>query len=55
MNRNETYTTSIGGFASILIICLLSIIFFSNITDFFARTTVYYDGEITFSNDPELI
>ncbi|CAD8200362.1 unnamed protein product [Paramecium pentaurelia] len=55
MNKNANYTTSFGGCSSILIICLLSIIFFSNISDFFSRANVFYDSQITFSNDPHFM
>ncbi|CAD8100411.1 unnamed protein product [Paramecium primaurelia] len=55
MNKNAYYTTSFGGCSSILIICLLSIIFFSNISDFFSRANVFYDSQITFSNDPHFM
>lgn len=54
MNKNSSYTTSFGGFSSILIICLLSIIFFSNISDFFNKANVFYDSQTIFSNDPEI-
>ncbi len=54
MNKNASYTTSFGGFSSILIICLLSIIFFSNISDFFNKANVFYDSQTIFSNDPEI-
>jgi hypothetical protein len=32
---------------------LLSIIFFSNIVEFFGKQNVTYDSEISFTNDPE--
>ena len=53
MNKNASYTTAFGGFSSILIIFLLSIIFFSNIVEFFGKQNVAYDSEISFTNDPE--
>ncbi|CAD8116551.1 unnamed protein product [Paramecium sonneborni] len=52
MNKNANYTTSFGGCSSVLIICFLSILFFSNISDFFNRANVFYDSQTTFSNDP---
>ncbi|CAD8189127.1 unnamed protein product [Paramecium octaurelia] len=55
MNKNASYTTAFGGIASILIIILLSLIFFSNIVEFFGKDNVFYDSEISFSNDPELM
>ncbi|CAD8109349.1 unnamed protein product [Paramecium sonneborni] len=55
MNKNSSYTTAFGGISSILIILLLSLIFFSNIVQFFGKDNVFYDSEISFSNDPELM
>ncbi|CAD8170329.1 unnamed protein product [Paramecium octaurelia] len=55
MNRNDLYTTSFGGFSSILIICLLSLIFSSNIISFFQKQNIYHGSEVVFSNDPGLI
>ncbi|CAD8116549.1 unnamed protein product [Paramecium sonneborni] len=55
MNKNSSYTTAFGGFSSILIILLFSLIFFSNIVQFFGKDNVFYDSEIAFSNDPELM
>ncbi|CAD8200360.1 unnamed protein product [Paramecium pentaurelia] len=55
MNKNASYTTAFGGISSILIIILLSLIFFSNIVEFFGKDNVFYDSEISFSNDPELM
>lgn len=55
MNKNASYTTAFGGISSILIIILLSLIFFSNIVEFFGKDNVFYNSEISFSNDPELM
>ncbi|CAD8093863.1 unnamed protein product [Paramecium primaurelia] len=55
MNRNDLYTTSFGGFSSILIICLLSLIFYSNIISFFQKQNIYHGNEVVFSNDPGII
>lgn len=55
MNKNASYTTAFGGISSILIIVLLSLIFFSNIVEFFGKDNVFYDSEISFSNNPELM
>ncbi|CAD8070776.1 unnamed protein product [Paramecium sonneborni] len=55
MNKNELYTTSFGGFSSILIICLLSLIFYSNIISFFKMQNIQHESEVILSNDPELI
>ncbi|CAD8093865.1 unnamed protein product [Paramecium primaurelia] len=52
MNKNAYYTTSFGGCSSIMIICLLSLIFYSNIADFFTKANVYYNSQTAFSNDP---
>ncbi|CAD8090637.1 unnamed protein product [Paramecium sonneborni] len=52
MNKNANYTTSFGGCSSIMIICLLSLIFYSNIADFFTKANVYYNSQTVFSNDP---
>jgi hypothetical protein len=43
MNKNASYTTAFGGFASILIIILLSLMFFSNISQFFSKEIVTYN------------
>ncbi|CAD8070774.1 unnamed protein product [Paramecium sonneborni] len=52
MNKNPNYTTSFGGCSSIMIICLLSLIFYSNIADFFTKANVQFNSQTTFSNDP---